>query len=111
MYYLLTFECCDFLTSLPETTLWESFDEALIAANKELLRNDIIIEDKEMTCDTKKGMFFIEDFCEIFPISVSSNEKITWLGEEFSSREKYFPYQGFSTIAGCVLQSFNDKGD
>lgn len=91
MMYLLTFDNdADFIPSLPEVTLWENFDEAMVAAIEEVMsaaNGESIIEYDEINIDNEKGMFFIGGFCEIFPISVSSLDKITWFGKEFNGSE------------------------
>ena len=87
MMYLLTFDAdADFIPSLPEVTLWKNFDEAMIAAIGEVMSATEIDYD-EISIDSNKGVFFIGGFCEIFPISVSSLDKITWFGEEFNGSE------------------------
>lgn len=87
MMYLLTFDTdVDFIPSLPEVTLWENFDEAMVAAIREVMSATEIDYDG-ISIDSSNGVFFIGGFCEIFPISVSSLDKITWFGKEFNGSE------------------------
>ena len=85
--YLLTFDESEDISFFPESTLWETFEEALAAALTEAKKQEKVINFNEADIDYASFMFYVPDFCEIFPISVSTFDRITWMGKERKNRE------------------------
>ena len=88
-FYLLTFDEAEDISYLPEVTLWETFEEALSAALTEAKKQEKVIDfgDDIADIDYDNFQFFVPNFCEIFPISVSTFDRITWMGKERKNRE------------------------
>ena len=76
--FLLTMNTSSFVGEIPEVTLWKSFDEALSAAMDAI---GGVAEELEWDNDFQ---VFVPDGFEIFPISVSSSDTITWLGKPWT---------------------------
>ena len=90
--FLLTIDYRDMresksLPTLPEFTLWQSFGEAAHAAFDAAAKCGVIIDMSEADIDIPNGQLVLPEFCEILPISISTTNKITWLGKERKSNE------------------------
>ena len=83
--FLLTFNFGEMeeLPDFPEVTLWESFDEAMLAVIQVASSIKIDISMSEAIVETKGEALFIEGFCDIIPITVSNRERVTWMGRPF----------------------------
>lgn len=76
------------LPVFPEITLWENFEDALAVAMSAAFENGVVVDHREINVDVEGKHLFIPDFCEILPITVSTREKMTWLGNEFKMGEE-----------------------
>lgn len=73
---------------LPETTLWASFAEAVEAAFEAAAESELTLEMGDASIVFHDGTMFVPGFCEIIPITVSTHDKITWLGKERKNKEE-----------------------
>ena len=76
--------------NLPETTVWLSFAEALSAATRAVTEAIDAGEDinwAELELDIHRQTAFLPFCFEIMPISVSTEEQITWMGETWTPRD------------------------
>ena len=85
--FLLEFDCanmeCD-LPDFPEITLWKSAEEALAVALEQANACGPVIDMSEAVIDLVEGKVFLPGFCEILPITMSSLDKITWMGSKWT---------------------------
>lgn len=82
--FLLIMDCDEQPWSIPEVTLWLDFDTALAAAWKAVStrmeeEEDFILDGRDISFDERCA--FVDGCFEIMPISVSTPNKITWLGK------------------------------
>lgn len=85
--FLLQMDTNNGVWNLPETTMWLSFAEALSAATrsvKELIDAGEDIDWAELELDIHRQTAFLPFCFEIMPISVSTEEQITWMGETWT---------------------------
>ena len=68
---------------LPEFTLWETFSEAVEVAFETAAECGVCIDMEEAEIDFSKGMCFLPEFCDIMPITISTKDRLTWLGKEW----------------------------
>lgn len=71
------------LPNLPEFTLWETFSEAVEVAFETAAECGVRIDMEEAEIDFSKGMCFLPEFCDIMPITISTKDRLTWLGKEW----------------------------
>ena len=71
------------LPNLPEFTLWETFSEAVEVAFETAAECGVCIDMEEAEIDFSKGMCFLPEFCDIMPITISTKDRLTWLGKEW----------------------------
>lgn len=80
--FLLMMNCDEGAWSIPEDTLWLTFEEAFEAAIKAVDKDTEGIDWSELEIDEDFQMAFMPGCFEIMPISVSTRDRITWLGKE-----------------------------
>lgn len=73
---------------LPEATLWSSFAEAVEAAFEAAAESELTLEMGEASIAFHDGTMFVPGFCEIIPITVSTRDRITWMGKERKNSEE-----------------------
>ena len=80
--FLLMMNCDEGAWSIPEDTLWLTFGEAFEAAINAVDKDAEGIDWSELEVDDDLKMAFMPGCFEIMPISVSTSDRITWLGKE-----------------------------
>lgn len=80
--FLLMMSCNGGAWSIPEDTLWLTFKEALEAATNAVDKDIADADWSELEIDADFQMAFMPGCFEIMPISVSTHDRITWLGKE-----------------------------
>ena len=70
------------LPKLPEFTLWETFADAQVAAFECAAECGAKIDMTDASIHPGAGTMFLPGFAEIIPISMSHQDKITWMGKE-----------------------------
>lgn len=80
--FLLIMDCADGAWDIPEDTLWLSFEDAFEAATSTVEKNASDIDWSELEVDEDLRMAFMPKCFEIMPISVSTRNRIAWLGKE-----------------------------
>ena len=87
VFFLLIMDNRKYIWDIPEETLWLTFEEALDAGKKALYKSgksfsELGFTEEEVEIDREKQMAFIPHVFEIMPISVSTEDNITWLGKK-----------------------------
>ena len=75
-------DCTEGAWDIPEDTLWLSFEDAFDAATSVVEKNVSDIDWSELEIDESLHMAFMPKCFEIMPISISTHDRITWLGKE-----------------------------
>jgi len=86
MMFLLQMDCNEHPWDIPEDTLWLNFNEALRAALDAVHPLSKDIDWNEFDIEPGISAFLPECF-EILPISISTPQRITWLGREVKERK------------------------
>ena len=66
----------------PEFTLWERFEDAMGVAFELAGEAGAKIDMTDAALDCELGTLYLPGVCEIMPITLSTPQRITWLGKE-----------------------------
>lgn len=86
-FFLLMMDCSNHPWDIPENTLWLNFEDALEAATMAVTKADETNTWVEFELDEKRHTAFLPCCFEIMPISISTLDRITWLGKEIKIKE------------------------
>lgn len=85
--FLLSMDTTQFVWTIPEETLWATFDEAFSAAMSALMASECRNLDICGMDFILGESAFVPGCFEIIPISLSTADRITWYGKERKQNE------------------------